>query len=312
MRRTRVTIVGAGFVGSTSAYAIALKNLVDEIFLVDVNEDKVKSEALDLGQSSAILGDTIVKSSSYEEARDSDIVIITAGVQPKFGETRLAVLGKNIGMYKGIVEEVCKYNKEAILIVVGNPVDILTYYTYKLSGFPRERVLSSGTIIDSNRLRYFIANYLNVKYTNVEGIVLGEHGDSQVVIWDSVKVHGVKVEEYCKKYNIEFTENIKKKFQDRIKKTGFDIVFGKGYTNFGIAEAVARAVKAIVRDEHILLPIGIPYEGEFGINNVHMSAPAIVTRDGFKEILKLNLSKDQLEGMKASSETLKKLIKEFC
>ncbi|MFD3158111.1 L-lactate dehydrogenase [Haloimpatiens sp. FM7330] len=307
VKNTKISVIGAGFVGSTTAYAIMLQKLAEEVVIVDINEKKAMSEAMDIAHGTAFIEDIDVKYGDYSDTKDSDIVIITAGPQPKSGETRLDVLNKGLKINAQIVPQVVKYNPNAIIIVVANPVDILTYQTYKLSGFPKERVIGSGTVVDSGRLKYFVGEKYGINYRKISTYILGEHGDSQVAAWSSTTVSGIKLDDYLKSLGFEINDEIKEKISQKVKEVGFDIVGGKGYTSFGIATAVARIIKAIVTDEHTVLPLSTLYTGEYGIEDVYMAAPCIVGNSGVKNLLEIDLSQEELKNLQKSAEVLKSL-----
>lgn len=307
--KTKISVIGAGFVGSTTAYAIMLQRLAEEVVIVDINEKKAKSEAMDIAHGTAFVEEIDVKYGDYSDTKDSDIIIITAGPQPKYGETRLDVINKGLAINSQIVPEVVKYSPNAIIIVVANPVDVLTYQTYKLSGFPKERVIGSGTVVDSGRLKYLIGERFGINYRKISTYIFGEHGDSQVATWSATTVSGIKLEDYLNSLGMEINEAIKNDIADKVKKAGFDIVWGKGYTSFGIATAVSRIVKAIVTNEDTVLPISVLYNGEYGIEDVYMAAPCIVGNTGVKKLLEIELSDKELEDLKNSSEVLKEMNK---
>lgn len=309
-KSVKVSVIGSGFVGATSAYAIMMEKLADEIVIVDINKDKAKAEALDIVHSTPLVDDVSVTYGTYEDTKDSDIVVVTAGLGPKYGETRLDVLNKNLVIYKQMIPEIVKYNPNAILYVVSNPVDILTYVAYKLSGFPKERVIGSGTVLDTARIKYLLGEHCNVKPREIQSFILGEHGDSQVAIWSLTTVGGIDIEKYCESENIVLDKAVKTDIETKTKKAGFDIVYGKGYTNFGIATSVARGVKAILQDENAVLPVSTYYTGEYGIEDVYMAAPCIVGRKGVSKVLTPDLTEEEVERLKDSSKGLKDLIKE--
>jgi len=307
--KTKVSIIGAGFVGSTTAYAILMDKLSDEIVLVDINNDKAEAEALDLSHSAPFIGDIKITFGDYKATEGSDIVIITAGAQPKYGETRLDVVQKSIKMYQDMIPKIVQYNKDAILLVVGNPVDILTYYTYKVSGFPKERVIGSGTVLDSSRFRYLLAKHMGVKYSEIQGMVIGEHGDSQVPLWSNVTAYGINVEEYACANNVCLTEEDKETIHKATVDGAFEVIRGKGYTNFAVASAIARIVKAIFEDENSVLPVGALYQGQYGIDDVYMAAPALVGWEGVRSIINVKLSEEEEEGLRKSAKALDDILR---
>ncbi|MBC2582509.1 L-lactate dehydrogenase [Clostridium sp. DJ247] len=305
----KISVIGAGFVGSTTVYAIMMQKLASRIVIVDLNEEKAEAEALDIAHSAAFVEDIVIEYGDYSSTKDSDIVIITAGPQPKYGESRLDVLKKGLSVNASVVPEVVKYSPNAIVIQVANPVDILTYQTYKLSGFPKERIIGSGTVVDSARLKYSIGKKYNINHRRISAYVLGEHGDSQVAAWSSITVSGIQLDEYLKKLNLSIDDEIKDDISNMVKRVGFDIVRGKGYTSFGIGTAVSSIVKAIVDNDNTVLPVSALYSGQYGIDDVYISAPCIISAKGIKNILEIDLSKEESEKLHASANLIKGLNK---
>lgn len=308
-KNVKISIIGAGFVGSTTAYAIMMQKLASKVIIVDINKEKARAEALDIAHSTAFIEDIDVEYGDYEKTKDSDIVIITAGPQPKPNETRLDVIDKGLAINNAVVPEIIKYSPNSIIIVVANPLDILTYHTYKLSGFPKERIIGSGTVIDSARLKYDIGEKYGINYRKITAYILGEHGDSQVIAWNSMAVSGIQIDQYLKEIGKKIDENEKDIIAEEVKKAGFDVVSGKGYTSYAIGTAVARIVRAIIEDEDTVLPVSTLYSGEYGIDDVYMSAPCIIGGSGVKKVLEIELSEKEKKGLLASAEILKGLNK---
>ena len=309
-KNTKISIIGAGFVGSTTAYAIIMQKLASKVVIVDINEEKAKAEALDIAHSTAFIEDIDVEYGDYSSSSNSDIVIITAGPQPKYGESRLDVLKKGLAINSSIVPQVVKYSPNAIIIVVANPLDILTYQTYKLAEFPKERVIGSGTVIDSARLKYAVGEKYGINYRKIMAYILGEHGDSQVAAWSSMTVSGINIDQYIKELGMDIDENIKFEIGNEVKKAGFNVVHGKGYTSYGIGTAVSRIVKSIVDDEDTVLPVSTLYTGQYGIDDVYMAAPCIIGAGGVKNVLEIDISEKEMKNLHSSGELLKSLIKD--
>lgn len=309
INNAKISVIGAGYVGSTTTYALTLQKVASEIILVDINIDKAKAEALDIAHATSALGDISVSPGSYKDTKDSDIVVITAGIGPKSGESRLDIVNKNLKVFKSMVPEIIKYSPNAILLVVSNPVDILTYVTYKLSGFPKNRVLGSGTVLDTLRLKYAIEQKYNLEPKDIDTLIIGEHGDSQVALWSETTIHGISIDSYFKAMNKEFQKEIKKEISDEVKKSGYHIIHGKGYTNFGVALAVSRIVRAIIFDENALLPVSSLYTGEYGIDDIYLGAPSMVGEIGVKKIFQIPIAKEELTQLETSANSLKSLIK---
>jgi L-lactate dehydrogenase len=309
-KKCKISVIGAGFVGATIAYAVAMQKLASQILIVDINEKKANAEALDIAHSAAFIEDVDVEYGDYLSTKDSDIVILTAGPQPKNGESRLDVLKKGLQINSSVVPQVAKHSPNAIIIEVANPLDILTYQTYKLSGFPKERIIGSGTVVDSARLRYDIGKKYGINYKKIIVYVFGEHGDSQVAAWNSATVSGIGLDDYLKQLGKEINHEIKNEISEQVKKVGFDILNGKGYTSYGIGTAVSRIVRAIVEDNDTVLPVSTLYTGEYGINDVYMAAPCIIGASGVKKVLEIGLSEKEFKDLHASEKLLKSLVKD--
>lgn len=308
----KISIIGAGFVGSTTAYALMLEGIASELVIVDINKDKAEAEAMDLSHGAAFLKPCDVKAGEYVDTKDSDIVIITAGVGQKPGETRLDIINKNLGVFKQIVPEVVKYNPNAILLVVSNPVDVLTYITYKLSGFPSERVIGSGTVLDTSRFKYELSEHFDIDPRNIHSYIIGEHGDSEIAAWSLTNIAGMSAEEYSTKVcdncgsNLDFKTEIPKK----VKNAAYEMIKKKGYTNYAVGLAVRRIVDAILRDEDAILTISSLFTGQYGIKDVYLAIPTIVNRAGAKKILEVDLNKEEKDKLKESGDLLKSHLDE--
>ncbi|WP_068268085.1 L-lactate dehydrogenase [Caviibacter abscessus] len=304
MKRTnKVSIIGAGFVGSATTLAVAQSGLASHIVLVDINSDKAKGEALDIAHGAAFLKSSEITSGDFKDTYDSDIVIITAGANQKNGETRLDLINKNLSIFKKMIPQIVRYSPNSILLVVANPVDILTYFTYKLSGFPANRVIGSGTVLDTSRLRYNIAKIFDLDARNIHGYIIGEHGDSEFPVWSSLSVGPLSIKEYCSRENVELDE-LKETVSSKVKNAAYEIISKKGYTNYAIGLAVERIVEAILRDEKSILTIST-YNP---IDDVYYSVPNIVGRNG--QIMKIcpEFSEEEKQKLENSKKVLKDII----
>lgn len=308
---TKVSIIGAGFVGSTTAYALMLEGLVSDLVIVDINRDKAEAEAMDLSHGAAFVKATDVRAGGYEDTNNSDIVIITAGVGPKPGETRLDIVKKNYNIFKTIVPEVVKYSPNAILLVVSNPVDVLTYITYKLSGLPANRVIGSGTVLDTSRFKYSLSDKFSVDARNIHTYIIGEHGDSEMAAWSLTSIAGMGAEEFCLAQGEICDEEFKKATLDEVKNAAYEIINRKGYTNYAVALAVRRIVEAIIRDEKSILTISSLFEGQYGIEGMYLGIPTVVGREGAEKVLNVPLNEEEINGLRKSSDVLKESIKDL-
>ena len=308
--KRKVSIIGAGFVGATTAYALMNSGIATEICIYDINMDKAVGEVMDLVHGTSFVKPVNVYAGSLEETKDSDIVIITAGVGQKEGETRLDIIDKNYKIFQGFVPEIARLSPNSILLVVSNPVDVLTYITYKLSGFPKERVIGSGTVLDTSRLKYVLGKYFNVNNTNIHSYVIGEHGDSEVVTWSNGRVGGEDFDMYAKQLELEWDNDIKKVIEEDVKNAAYEIISRKKATYFAVALAVNRIVEAIFRNENSILTVDSLFEGQYGIEDMYLAIPTIVNRGGAQEIIQISLADDELNRLKESATILKKHLNE--
>ena len=308
--KRKVSIIGAGFVGATTAYALMNSGIATEICIYDINMDKAVGEVMDLVHGTSFVKPVNVYAGSLEETKDSDIVIITAGVGQKEGETRLDIIDNNYKIFQGFVPEIARLSPNSILLVVSNPVDVLTYITYKLSGFPKERVIGSGTVLDTSRLKYVLGKYFNVNNTNIHSYVIGEHGDSEVVTWSNGRVGGEDFDMYAKQLDLEWDNDIKKVIEEDVKNAAYEIISRKKATYFAVALAVNRIVEAIFRNENSILTVDSLFEGQYGIEDMYLAIPTIVNRGGAQEIIQISLADDELNRLKESATILKKHLNE--
>ncbi|NME82423.1 L-lactate dehydrogenase [Clostridium sp. SM-530-WT-3G] len=309
-RKRKVSIIGAGFVGATTAYALMNSGVATEICIYDINMDKAMGEVMDLVHGTSFVKPVNIYAGDISETKDSDIVIITAGAAQKPGETRLDLIEKNYNIFKGFIPQIAKASPNAILLVVSNPCDVLAYITYKLSGFPKERVIASGTVLDTSRLKYVIGKYFNVNNNNVHAYVLGEHGDSEVVSWSTATIAGDTLENYCEKNNLEWDDSVKDVIAKDVVNAAYEIISRKGATYFAIGLATTRIVEAILRDENTVLTISTLLEGQYGLNDVFLAVPTIVNSTGVVRIVAPEI-KDQkeLEKIQNSARVLRDNIK---
>ena len=305
-RRRKVSIIGAGFVGATTAFALMNSGVATEICLFDINMDKAMGEVMDLVHGTSFVKPVNIYAGNIEETKDSDIVIITAGAAQKEGETRLDLIEKNYNIFKGFVPQIAKMRPNAILLVVSNPCDVLAYITYKLSGFPSERVIASGTVLDTSRLKYVIGKYLNVNNNNVHAYVLGEHGDSEVVSWSTASIAGESFDEYAKKFNLEWDKDVRAVIESDVKNAAYEIISRKNATYFAVALAVNRIVEAILRDENTILTVSCLMQGEYEIDDVYLAVPTIINSTGVVRIVNPIINdEEELGKLQESAKVLK-------
>lgn len=303
---TKVILAGDGAVGSSFAYAMTLQGIANEIGIVDIAKDKTKGDALDIADATPYSYPENVFSADYSDAKDADLVVITAGAPQKPGETRLDLVNKNLKILKSIVTPVVESGFNGIFVVAANPVDILTYGTMKLSGFPKERVIGSGTSLDTSRLRKFIGEELNIDPRSVHGYIMGEHGDSEFAAYSHMTVGGLTIAELAKSHP-ELTQEKLQAINDRVVNSAYEIINLKGATFYGVGTALARICKALLRDENTVLPLSVHMDGQYGLNNIYIGSPTVVNRNGVKEILEVPLNEEETKKMNASAAQLQKV-----
>ena len=292
MNLRKVGIVGCGFVGSSIAFALMQSKLYSEMVLVDVNSAKAEGEAMDI-------------SDGLPYAAPMNVY---AGVNQKPGETRLQLIEKNRAIMDGIIGEIKKTPFEGILLIVSNPVDILTYEALKVSGYPENKVIGSGTVLDTARLKDEISKHLTVDSQNVHTMIIGEHGDSEVPIWSITNIAGVPLNDFCELRGFYAHQEGMKKLYENVRDSAYKIIERKGATYYGIAMAVTRIAKCIVRDEHAVLPVSTIIRGQYGIENICLSIPSILGKDGVEKVLEIKLNEGELNDLRKSAEELKKLV----
>lgn len=309
----KATIIGAGFVGSTTAYTLMLNGLFSELVIIDINETKARGEVMDLNHGIPFAKPAKIYQGTYEDSKGSDLIIITAGANQKEGETRIDLVHKNTEVFRDIISNVIKYNspEDTILLVVTNPVDILTYVTWKLSGFPADKVMGSGTVLDTARFRYLLGEHTGVDARNVHGYILGEHGDTELAAWSLTSIAGMPIDMYCDSCGCCKDHQNRQMIFEQVKNSAYEIINAKGATYFAVALAVERIAEAIVRDENSILTVSSIMDGQYGLNDVSISVPTIVGRSGKKRVLEVPLSDEEYKLLHKSAETLKAVIKEL-
>lgn len=308
---SKITIIGAGAVGATTAYSLSTHAIADEIVIVDINTNKSTGNALDIAHGVPLSKPVKIYSGNYEDAANSDLIIITVGVPEVVGESRLVPLQKNTEILKNVIPQALRYSPNAYILMVTNPVDILTYVAYKVSNLPKARVLGLGTVLDSSRFKYLLSKEFNLDGRSINGYMIGEHGDSQVAAWSKTKIAGCSIEEYCKVTNHELSSNFKEEIEAEVKKTAFDVWEMKGPNCYCVADAVRTVSEAILRNERTILPVSSILNGEYGIHGVSLSLPSIVSRNGVEKVLAVNLDEKELKGFKSSASLMKSLLEQL-
>ncbi|MDE7165028.1 MAG: L-lactate dehydrogenase [Clostridiales bacterium] len=310
MNLRKVGIIGCGMVGSATAFSLLHSGLFTEMVLIDVNRDRAEGEAMDLSHCLPFIRPLEIFAGNYPDLKDCGIIIITAGVGQKDGETRLDCIHNNAKVFKSIIPQIVKYNTDAFLLVVTNPVDVLSYVAYKLSGFPSNRVFGSGTVLDSARLKFEVGRRLNVDPRSVHAFVIGEHGDSELAVWSSANVSGIPLDNYCEHCGCD-CRGSRTQMEDDVKNSAYEIIKRKGATYYGIAAATTKICKSIVRDEHSVMPVSALVSGHYGLDDVYISVPTLVGSGGVEDIIDIELSNDEHEKLKKSADTLKEVIGEL-
>ncbi|MBO5550392.1 MAG: L-lactate dehydrogenase [Lachnospiraceae bacterium] len=304
---SKVVIVGAGNVGATTAYTIINQGLCEEVVLIDVNKEKACGEALDMQHSVYFMNRNIkVQAGDYADCADADVVIVTAAApMPKDSNDRLKMLEPSLKIIGSIVDSVMASGFDGIFVIVSNPVDIMTYYTWKKSGLPEERVIGSGTTLDSARLCCELAKLYDLDAKSVEAYVIGEHGDSEVVSWNSATIGGKQVDDVMKDNADRTGSSTKEGLREETVQAGWEIFNRKGNTCYGIAASATAIVKSILFNENRIYPVTVGLNGQYGIDGVFLSVPAIIGKNGIKEVVEIKLAPDELEALKASAGILK-------
>ena len=304
----KCAVIGCGNVGATTAYSLMLDRTFSEMVLIDINSKKAAGEAADLNHGLPFVAPMNIYAGDYSDLKDASIIIITAGANQKPGQTRTDLVRENVKIFSTIVQNIIKYNTDAILLVVTNPVDILTYVTWKISGFPAERVIGSGTVLDTARLKYLTGQYLEVDNRNIHTFIIGEHGDSELAVWSCATISGIPLSEFCRSSCLNCgMEKLREMYED-VKNSAYDIIEAKGATYYAIAEAVRRIVNAIVHDEDSVLPVSSLINGHYGLNDVCLGIPSVVGSSGIKRILDLPLNDNEYVALHESASKMKSII----
>ncbi|NWF98707.1 MAG: L-lactate dehydrogenase [Nitrospirae bacterium] len=309
----KIVIVGAGAVGSTFAFALAQHGMVNEIAITDMNKELVKGQVLDLMHGNPFFPSVDIYEGENIDYSNADIIVITAGVKMlSSNESRLSLLQKNKSIIEGIIDEIIKQKSKAIIIIVSNPVDVLTYVAWKRSGWERNRIIGSGTVLDSSRLRYLLSKKCGIDVHNVHAYVLGEHGDSEFAAWSMAHIGGIPINSYCSLCGLctDYMEE-RRKIEDIVRNSAYHIIDYKGATYFGIAMALLKIVSAIIRNEKSILTVSTVLQGEYGLSNVSLGVPVILSRLGMERIIETKLTPEEQSLLEKSASILKSSISEL-
>lgn len=301
----KVAIIGAGFVGSTAAYALCIDGAAHEIALIDINKEKAEGEALDLVHGTLFTSNTtITYGNDYKLCKGAEVIVITAGANQKPSETRMDLVKKNAAILKSIMQGIKKYNKDAVLLIVANPLDVLTYLAQQWSHFPEHKVFGTGTMLDTARFRHYLGEYYGVNAGSVHAYILGEHGDTEFPVWSCAHVGGIHLQDFAK-YDQKKLDQLYKK----TKNAAYEIIAKKGATYYAIGLVIAQMVRTIVTDQKKVLPVSCLLRNYYGISNVCLSIPCVVGKNGIEKKIHMPLSKKEQEALKKSAEAVKSVMK---
>ncbi len=307
----KAAIIGFGFVGTSIAFSLVQKGIFSELVLIDANEKKAEGEAMDLSHGLPFTKPMEIKAGGYEDIADCAMIIVTAGANQKPGETRLDLVHKNVEIYKSIIPKIVEKNQEATLLIVSNPVDIMTYVALKLSGYPSHKVIGSGTVLDTARLKYLLSRHLDVDSRSIHAFIIGEHGDSELAVWSAANVSGIPLNHFCElRGYFDHMESMDRIYQS-VRDSAYEIIEKKGATYYGVAMAVCRIAESVIRNEHSIMPISVYLDGLYGLHDICLSIPTVVGQEGAEKVLDIPLDLMEMGKLVYSAEELKKIIGEL-
>ena len=304
----KAAVIGCGFVGSTIAYTLMQRGIFSELVLLDANHPKAEGEAMDISHGLPFAHAMDIRAGGYEDIADAS-VIITAGANQKPGETRLDLVQKNAAIMRSVIGSIKRVRCEGILLVVSNPVDILTQVALKESGFPKERVIGSGTVLDTARLKYLLSEKLDVDSRNVHAFIVGEHGDSELAAWSCANIYGIGLDEFVRMKGYRSFEEEKEQIYHAVRDSAYEIIERKGATYYGIGMAASKIAEAIVRDSHTVTPVSVSLNGEYGLSGLCLSIPSIIGRGGAEQILEIGFDPDEKRRLQESAAELTDVLK---
>lgn len=310
-RLCKAVVVGAGRVGSTFAYALLLNGLVGEIVLIDANRERAKGEAMDLNHAVPLSHTMRIWAGDYPDCTAADVIMIAAGTAQRSGETRLDLVKRNAAIFKDIIPRITAYNTNGILLIATNPVDVLSYVAWKASGFPAQRVIGSGTVLDTARFRYLLGEHLGVDPRSVHAHVIGEHGDSEVPLWSLATVAGMRLDEFCCRENCDLGPEIRAHIFEQTRNAAYEIIQRKGATYYAVAVGLVRIVKSILHNQHTVLAVSSLAPDCYDIGNVYLSLPAVVGRAGVERVLHLPLNEQETKALHKSATVLRGVLGEL-
>ncbi len=304
----KAAIVGCGQVGASIAFRFLQQGLFSQLVLLDMNQDKAEGEAMDLRDGLPYAAAMEITAGTYDDIAGCALVVITAGANQKPGETRLDLIGKNTAILRSVIQEITARDFDGILLVVSNPVDVLTYAAWKLSGYPKERVIGSGTVLDTGRLKQLLGAELRVDSRNIHAFIIGEHGDSELAVWSEANVSGLALEDFCRIRGQRLSQEVQDRLYREVRDSAYQIIQRKGATYYGIAMAAGRIAASIVKDEHAVLPTSVVLDGQYGLHGLALSLPSIIGRKGLQEILEIPLNQEEQGALEASAAQMREAI----
>lgn len=306
----KVAMIGCGYVGAASAFSLMQSGLFSEMVLIDADRARAEGEAMDISHGLPFARPMKIYAADYDDIVDAAIIIITAGANQKPEETRLDLVHKNVAIFRSIISEIKARDCNGILLVVSNPVDVLTHVALKLSGFPENRVIGSGTVLDTARLKYTLGEHLKLDSRSIHAFIIGEHGDSELAAWSSANVSGIPLEKVCEMRGHFNHEESNERIYESVKQSAYEIIERKKATYFGVAMAVRRICEAIIRDEKSILPVTNMMHGEYGLENIMISMPAIIGANGVERTMPIALDVDEMEKLQSSAKVLKQVFED--
>jgi L-lactate dehydrogenase len=301
----KIVIVGAGFVGTTFAYSLLIRGLASQVVIIDIDKMRAEGEVMDLNHGMPFAYPAKIWAGDYPDCKDADIVVIAVDKGQKIGQSRLELAEGNWEIMRKIVPEITKHNTECILLVVTNPLDVMTYGVLKLSGFPKNRVIGSGTILDTARLRYLLSEYLEVDSRNVHAYIIGEHGDSEVPVWSLANVAGIRLKDYCPICHVPYDAEVFNDLFLKVRNAGYEIIKRKGRTNYAVALGMTKIVESIIRDENAIATVSCLLEDYHGVSDICLSVPVVLNKSGVKETIRLPLDDKEIADFQKSAVIIK-------
>lgn len=308
MKDSKVILVGDGAVGSSFAYASTILGIGRELGIIDINEKKAEGDAMDLSDVLSFTNPKKIYKADYKDCKDAEIVVITAGIPQKSGESRLDLIDKNLKIFKDMIGKIVSSGFDGIFLVASNPVDILTYATWKYSKFPANKVIGTGTTLDSSRFKKEIASLIGIDPRSVDAFIMGEHGDSEFAVWSHTNVGGLPLYEWVKSHSQTDEEALLNSFY-KVKNAAYEIIDKKGATFYGIGMALARIVESIINDSNSVFSTSSYLDGEYGLKDIFIGVPSVIGKDGVKWVIEVPLTDTEDERMQESASTLKDIIK---